>query len=128
VRANREDIRFDEFVEAVRLNFANVSDRTSFGLGPYTDTTLRNERLRNATTPLVLKDGADWASDNGLLSLVPSIALDKLNADATTNAPNAGTISTQSIWAGSGFVPCPANEARIAVTFGQREGAITAYR
>ncbi len=127
VRANREDIRIDEVVEAVRLSFANVSDRTSFGLGPHSHSTLRNERSPNATTPRLLKQGAERASDNGMLSLVPSIALEKLNAYATTKLPTLARYphDPQPPAVSSGM--CSANEARIAVTFGQREGVIQAY-
>lgn len=63
VRANRRDIRIDFFVEAVRLSFLKVPDRTSFGVRPHSDTTLRNQRLRYATTQRVLKDGTRTHSE-----------------------------------------------------------------
>lgn len=82
VRANRKDIRLNEFVEAVRLSFSNVPDRTSFGHCP--DATLR---LRDATTLRLLKDGADIGSELG--SLASSIALERRNAYDTEMAPYA---------------------------------------
>ena len=63
VRANRRDIRIDFSVETVRLSFLKVPDRTSFGVRPHSDTTLRNQRLRYATTQRVLKDGTRTHSE-----------------------------------------------------------------
>lgn len=85
MRANRKDIRFNEFVDAVRLIFSNAPDRTSFGLCP--DSTLRNQRSLYATTPRLLKDGADWASGDG--SSVTSTGLELRNANDTETAPDA---------------------------------------
>ena len=88
VRANRRDIRFDIFVEAARLMFLKLPDKTSFGLCPHSDTTLRNKRLRNATTLRLLKDGTRTPPSGPPRADGPGEGLKVGNSDATKKAPS----------------------------------------
>ena len=88
VRANRRDIRFDIFVEAARLMFLKLPDKTSFGLCPNSDTTLRNKRLRNATTLRLLKDGTRTPPSGPPRADGPGEGLKVGNSDATKKAPS----------------------------------------
>lgn len=89
VRANRRDIRIDFSVETVRLSFLKVPDRTSFGVRPHSDTTLRNERLRYATTLRVLKDGTRTHSEGPPRAGSSGTDPERRNLNATENSLDA---------------------------------------
>lgn len=89
VRANRRDIRIDLSVEAVRLSFLKVPDRTSFGVRPHSDTTLRNEHLRYATTQRALKDGTRTHSEGPPRASSSGTDPERRNLNATENSLDA---------------------------------------
>lgn len=95
VRANRRDIRIDDFVEAVRLSFLKVPDRTSFGVRPHSDTTLRNRRLRYATTQRVLKDVTRTHSKGPPRAGSSGTDPERRNSNATENSLDARNVANR---------------------------------